>query len=155
MFLVIESRRPKSKDDIAVDAGEGLAANSLFPEGRQPKASTMRAEGRFTQAQLIQLEFDKERETIRGYQRLSELWEDMLKGSSEEKRLWMVEAGKMVDSFRETRHLFSTKRVSSCFSPAYNALETIISRHCLRAQNTRRAKKMKNICHPDYNWSSV
>lgn len=56
---------------------------------------------------------------MRGYKRVSELWGRMIKGaggSQEEEdqeavREWMVEAEKMVETFRETRNLFLTSRV--------------------------------------------
>lgn len=78
--------------------------------------------GRLTHAQLRELETEKERELVRGYRRVCELWGRMLKGASdsgdegdqEAVREWMVEAEKMVETFRETRNLFLTSRVCGC-----------------------------------------
>jgi general transcription factor 3C polypeptide 3 (transcription factor C subunit 4) len=71
------------------------------------------------------LEAAKEKEVVRGYKRVCELWGRMLKGvggsldqeaeDQEAVREWMVEAEKMVETFRETRNLFLTSRVSVCF----------------------------------------
>jgi general transcription factor 3C polypeptide 3 (transcription factor C subunit 4) len=74
------------------------------------------------------LEAAKEKEVVRGYKRVCELWGRMLKGvggslgleedreDQEAVREWMVEAEKMVETFRETRNLFLTSRVSVFFS---------------------------------------
>jgi general transcription factor 3C polypeptide 3 (transcription factor C subunit 4) len=66
------------------------------------------------------LEVAKEREVVRGYKRLCELWGRMLKGGEqvedqEAVREWMVEAEKMVETFKETKNLFLTSRVSHFF----------------------------------------
>ena len=74
-----------------------------------------------THAQLRELEAAKERE-VRGYKRVCELWGRMINGVSgsgeedkdqEAVREWMVEAEKMVETFRETRDLFLTSRVGA------------------------------------------
>lgn len=98
--------------------GPGAGAKS-----RAALSANSRA-GRLTHAQLRELEAEKEKEVVRGYKRVCELWGRMLKGvgvSEEEEdqeavREWMVEAEKMVETFRETRNLFLTSRVGSAFS---------------------------------------
>jgi general transcription factor 3C polypeptide 3 (transcription factor C subunit 4) len=67
---------------------------------------------------------------VRGYRRVCELWGRMMKGAGvggvgegeeareedqEAVREWMVEAEKMVETFRETRNLFLTSRVGILF----------------------------------------
>jgi hypothetical protein len=88
---------------------------------------------------------EREKEVVRGYKRLTELWPVMLgkkdkgKGKAnademdvdldldgnvkppldqvEAERVWMIEAEKLVETFRETRTLFSASRVSQNVFP--------------------------------------
>ena len=73
------------------------------------------------------MEAEREREVLRGWKRLCDLWPAMLKAfdSTDEdddqmdvdtdygevEREWMMEAEKLVETFRETRKLFSSSRV--------------------------------------------
>jgi general transcription factor 3C polypeptide 3 (transcription factor C subunit 4) len=57
------------------------------------------------------MELEKEKEVIKGYRRLKELWAGMLNEEVEAEREWLVQAEKLVDMFRETRNLFLTSRV--------------------------------------------
>ena len=84
---------------------------------------------------------EKEKEVIKGYARLKEIWQDMLQerqiaevfrlsiadggvwtmvdlveeGSLEKE--WMLEAEKLVEAFRETRNLFLASRVGTLLLP--------------------------------------
>jgi general transcription factor 3C polypeptide 3 (transcription factor C subunit 4) len=97
--------------------GNGPSGGPKSKSGSSASAATR--PGRLTHAQLRELEAAKEREVMRGYKRVCELWGRMLKGASgsvgeedqEGVREWMVEAEKMVETFRETRNLFLTSRV--------------------------------------------
>ena len=135
--VVIDSRKKRPKDATIQIQGnqpsEDLSSTSLFEEkssifgssgsGAKSKSSSGGANsrpGRLTHAQLRELEAAKEREVIRGYKRVCELWGRMLNSISgsgeadqdqEAVREWMVEAEKMVEAFRETRNLFLTSRV--------------------------------------------
>ena len=64
-----------------------------------------------TQAQLRELEAEKEKEVVKGYRRLKEIWSGILAGEKDSEREWLVEAEKLIDMFRETRNLFVTSRV--------------------------------------------
>lgn len=64
-------------------------------------------------AQLRELEAQKEREVAQGFHRVKDLWSSMLAGEEEAEREWLVEAEKLVESFRETRNLFNATRVSA------------------------------------------
>ena len=68
-----------------------------------------------TQAQLRELEAEKEKEVVKGYRRLKEIWSGMLAGEKDSEREWLVEAEKLLDMFRETRNLFVTSRVRCIF----------------------------------------
>jgi len=116
MTVVIDSRKKRGKstatnqtDDIA-----NPAHTSLFSEDKathKSKAASTRAQNRLTHAQLRALEVQKEKEVVKGYRRLKELWPGMLAGEKDLEREWLVEAEKLIDMFRETRNLFVTSRV--------------------------------------------
>lgn len=117
-FLVIDSR---AKSRAAKEQGDtpqsgGQVHASLFEETSRgkPKSSTSKSR-KLTPAQLRELEEQKEREVIRGYRRVEELWSRLLDdtdlGQEEAQREWMFEVEKLVDMFRETRMLFLTSRV--------------------------------------------
>ncbi len=113
---VIDSRKKRPKDKTATQA-EDPATASLFPEERtQPRTKpVVKAQNRLTHAQLRELEVEKEKEIVRGYRRLQEVWAKMMEADEVAEREWMVEAEKMVETFRETRNLFMTSRVRMVF----------------------------------------
>jgi general transcription factor 3C polypeptide 3 (transcription factor C subunit 4) len=105
------------------------AATSLFEESKshaasKTKSSSARSAGRLTHAQLRELEAKKEKEVVRGWRALKDLWPKIHHQDQEgieALRLWMIEAEKLVETFRETRNLFMTTRVSSCCQIYENA----------------------------------
>lgn len=118
LYTVIDSRKKRPKDANAPQLEDSAnPTSSLFAEGgpttQKSKGAAIRAQNRLTHAQLRELEVQKEKEVVRGYRRLEELWSKMLQEDEEAEREWLVEAEKLVDTFRETRNLFSTSRV--CF----------------------------------------
>jgi general transcription factor 3C polypeptide 3 (transcription factor C subunit 4) len=116
VYEVIESRKKRHKAPNAAlpeEAGGSSASTSLFTEERAPvKGKSSTRQPRPTHAQLKELEAEKEKEVLRGYRRLKELWAGMLAGEENADREWMLESEKLVDMFRETRNLFLTSRVS-------------------------------------------
>lgn len=113
-FPVIDSRKRRGKGDTASQADDQLnfGSTSLFEEKAQHKVKTQPRAPRLTHPQLRELEAQKEVDVIRGYQRLQELWQGMLSGEAEAEKEWLIEAEKLVETFRETRNLFLTSRVS-------------------------------------------
>ncbi|PBK91165.1 TPR-like protein [Armillaria gallica] len=111
VYEVIDSRKKRPKDKTATQA-EDPATASLFPEERtQPRTKpAVKAQNRLTHAQFRELEVEKEKEIVRGYRRLQEVWAKMMEANEVAEREWMVEAEKMVETFRETRNLFMTSR---------------------------------------------
>lgn len=96
-----------------MDDAANAASTSLFAEEKStPKGKSSAGKARLTAAQLRELEAEKEKEVVRGYHRIKELWAGMLRGDAEAEREWLLEAEKLVDMFRETRNLFLTSRVS-------------------------------------------
>ncbi|KAJ7594254.1 hypothetical protein C8J56DRAFT_926291 [Mycena floridula] len=110
VYEVIDSRSRKNKDPNARATQDNDATSTLFSEGRPKTTSTSTSKTRLTHTQLRQLEAEKEKEVLRSYRRLVELRENMLVGEPEAFREWMLEAEKMVETFRETRALFSASR---------------------------------------------
>ncbi|KAJ3569113.1 hypothetical protein NP233_g5266 [Leucocoprinus birnbaumii] len=112
-YAVIDSRKRRGKGDSA-NQGEdqsNIASTSLFEErAPQPKARQQPKTPRLTHVQLRELESQKEKEVLGGYQRVQELWPRMLTGEAEAEKEWLAEAEKLVETFRETRNLFLTSR---------------------------------------------
>lgn len=118
LFKVIDSRAkskvPKEHSDTPQARGQTHA--SLFEEIPRGKSKlSSRKSRKLTPAQLHELEEQKERDVVRGYRRVEELWPRLLDeidpGQVEAEREWMFEVEKLVDMFRETRMLFLTSRV--------------------------------------------
>ena len=114
---VIDSRKRRNAPrDGTADAGETGSA-SLFEEGKvraqKGKGPSAKSNNpnKLTAAQLRELEAQKEREASQSWHRVQDLWPRMLANDVEAVREWLVEAEKLVESFRETRALFLTSRV--------------------------------------------
>ncbi|KZT05046.1 TPR-like protein [Laetiporus sulphureus 93-53] len=111
VMQVIDSRKRRQRQGAAEGAGETLPTTSLFDEKSKPKGKAAKAASKVTFTQLRELEAEKEREVVQGFHRIKELWPRVMVGGEEEaEREWLVEAEKLVESFRETRPLFLTSR---------------------------------------------
>ncbi|KAG5653250.1 hypothetical protein H0H81_001507 [Sphagnurus paluster] len=112
VYEVIDSRKKRPKEaGTAQNIDSGTASTSLFEERAKSKALG-KNQGRLTHAQLRELEAEKEKEVLRGYKRVQELWAGMLEHEEDAEREWLVEAEKLVETFRETRNLFLTTRTN-------------------------------------------
>ncbi|KAJ4480918.1 hypothetical protein J3R30DRAFT_3462311 [Lentinula aciculospora] len=141
VYQVIDSRKRRLKDSSQDGVSSTAnASTSLFVE-KNIKSSSSRSnnQNRLTQAQLKELESEKEKEVLSSYNRVKEIWDGMIKereagtkkleigieaakklmehqqgnGAAPEgpvEREWMLEAEKLVDTFRETRNLFTAAR---------------------------------------------
>lgn len=118
-FTVIDSRKKRNKDTNGNQPEDPFnPSTSLFAEERvsaKSKGGSTRPQNRLSHAQLKELEVQKEREVARGWARVNELWSLMLhegaEGHEDAAREWLIEAEKLVETFRETRNLFLTSRV--------------------------------------------
>ncbi|KIK67134.1 hypothetical protein GYMLUDRAFT_37174 [Collybiopsis luxurians FD-317 M1] len=144
VYQVIDSRKRRNKDtsqtNAASSSSSANASSSLFSESKTNKGSsrsTGATQNRLTQVQLKELEAEKEKEVLRSYARVTEIWDGMMNerehrtrelysdagatkkimeqwdGEAPEgpvEREWMLEAEKLVDTFRETRNLFTAAR---------------------------------------------
>ncbi|KDR78033.1 hypothetical protein GALMADRAFT_245006 [Galerina marginata CBS 339.88] len=116
VYEVIDSRKKRNRGAAHNQAEESTnpVGTSLFAEDKAPaktKATATR-QNRLSHTQLKELEMQKEKEVVRGYQRMKDLWPSMLAGELEAEREWLLEGEKLVDMFRETRNLFSTSRTN-------------------------------------------
>ncbi|KAI0664249.1 TPR-like protein [Cubamyces menziesii] len=117
VMQVIESRKRRAAHrEGTAEGGPGETASaSLFEEGKvrgaKAKGTPAKANpNRLTIVQLRELETQKEREAVQSWHRVQELWPQMLANEEAATREWLVEAEKLVESFRETRALFLTSR---------------------------------------------
>jgi len=78
------------------------------------KGKAANKQGRLSLTELKILEEEREKEVIAGYKRIAELWPRILGDGAEEtaEREWLLEAEKLVETFRETRNLFLTTKVN-------------------------------------------
>ncbi|KAH9893442.1 TPR-like protein [Cubamyces lactineus] len=117
VMQVIESRKRRAAHrEGTTEGGAGETGSaSLFEEGKvrgaKAKGTPAKANpNRLTIVQLRELEAQKEREAVQSWHRVQELWPQMLANEEAATREWLVEAEKLVESFRETRALFLTSR---------------------------------------------
>lgn len=115
--VVIDARRRKHGARSNADAVADEPAGSLFEEKGRGRGKSFTANTKkLTPDQIRELETEREREVMRGYRRATDLWPRMLDdprtlGQPEAEREWFFEAEKLVETFRETRRLFTTTRV--------------------------------------------
>ncbi|KAL9710688.1 transcription factor TFIIIC subunit tfc4 [Leucoagaricus gongylophorus] len=112
VYEVIDSRKRRTKGGVVnqTEDQSNVASASLFEERAQPKTKQQPRISRLTYTQLRELELQKEEEVLNGYQHVQELWPGMLAGEFEAEKVWLIEAEKLVETFRETRNLFLTSR---------------------------------------------
>ncbi|CAA7263975.1 unnamed protein product [Cyclocybe aegerita] len=113
VYEVIDSRKKRRGTAAApTEEPSNTQSTSLFAEDRataKSKAAAAR-QNRLTHAQLKELEAQKEKQVVKGYRRLKDLWPGMLAGDPDSEREWLAIADTLVDMFRETRNLFLTSR---------------------------------------------
>lgn len=160
-------RQAQDGNDNQTPAPEGSAGASLFEErsrtGRdkpgKPTASSK--SGKLTASQLRDLEAKKEQEALLSYRRVTDLWARMLAGDEEADREWMHEAELLVESFRETRALFLSSRVSSHCWRRSVLICCRVSKWAFVAcslggrDEVRMRRRLKMTWLLDCNWSSV
>ena len=117
-LIVIDSRRrPKaSQEGQEGQVSNETAGASLFEEKpRTGKEKVMKGAQKPTKlniTQLKELEAKKEQEAVLSFGRIKQIWGRMLAGDQDAESEWMHEAELLAESFRETRALFLTSRVS-------------------------------------------
>ncbi|KAJ7741412.1 hypothetical protein DFH07DRAFT_837995 [Mycena maculata] len=119
VYEIIDSRKKLTK---ASDAGAGQlgrasqppASASLFAEKEKSgKSKPTRTAQRMSFEALKELEAAMERDNLKNHRRLAELWPKVSRAQiNDAEREWLLLAEKMVESFRETRQLFSTSTLA-------------------------------------------
>ncbi|CCM04149.1 uncharacterized protein FIBRA_06311 [Fibroporia radiculosa] len=109
VLQVMDSRKRRPRQGIVTGSMEDPSSSSLFEEKSRSKAGLKSAD-KLSATQLRELESQKEREVSQGFHIIRELWPRMLVGEEDAEREWLIEAEKLVESFRETRALFVTSR---------------------------------------------
>ena len=86
---------------------------SLFEETPSPRQNKGYKSSRSSRPVARELEVEKEKEVLKGYQRVKDLTPAMKTGNEVVVKEWLLEAEKLIESFRETRRLFLSTRVST------------------------------------------
>ncbi|KAJ6511189.1 TPR-like protein [Mycena sanguinolenta] len=116
VYEVIDSRKRRPKEDASSTAVPDPAASAALPliQDVKPRvkapAKKSKSTNRLSNAELREMEAQKEKEAVEGYRRLKQLWPRMLEGEVQPLREWMLDAEKLIEAFRETRRLFNTSR---------------------------------------------
>ncbi|KAJ7185570.1 hypothetical protein C8R46DRAFT_382209 [Mycena filopes] len=115
VYEVIDSRNkrnPKTADTEEVGSGQPVQPSaSLFAEEKSADKSARTKSGRqrMSVEALKEVEAQMEKDTVFTFRRMSELYPRISKEQvNDSERDWMLQAEKMVESFRETRQLFTT-----------------------------------------------
>ncbi|KAJ7064882.1 hypothetical protein C8F01DRAFT_778362 [Mycena amicta] len=118
VFEVIDSRKRANNRTSDTDAHPSTAqvpSSSLFSEGQSGEkvGKSKSNKARMTTEALKQLELEMEAETVKGHQRLMELYPNIGKDEPNHfERDWIIQAEKLLEAFRETRQLFSTSQLT-------------------------------------------
>ena len=85
---------------------------SLFEETPSSRQNKGNKSSKSSRPVTRELEVEKEKEVLKGYQRVKELTPAMKTGNEVVVKEWLLEAEKLIETFRETRRLFLSTRVS-------------------------------------------
>lgn len=85
---------------------------SLFEEVSSSRPTKGYKSSKSSRPVARELEVEKEKEVLKGYQRVMDLTPAMKAGDEVAVKEWLLEAEKLIETFRETRRLFLSTRVS-------------------------------------------
>lgn len=85
---------------------------SLFEETPSSRQTKGYRTSKSSRPVTRELEVEKEKEVLKGYQRVVDLTPGMKTGNEVAVKEWLLEAEKLIENFRETRRLFLSTRVS-------------------------------------------
>ena len=86
---------------------------SLFEETPSSRPNKGYKSSKSSRPVARELEAEKEKEVLKGYQRVKDLTPAMKTGNEISIKEWLLEAEKLIETFRETRRLFLSTRVSN------------------------------------------
>ena len=84
---------------------------SLFEETPSTRPTKGYRPSKSSRPAARELEVEKEKEVLKGYQRVVDLTPAMKTGNEVAVKEWLLEAEKLIETFRETRRLFLSTRV--------------------------------------------
>ncbi|KAK7044646.1 hypothetical protein R3P38DRAFT_2879955 [Favolaschia claudopus] len=112
-YMIDSRKRLNRSTDVNMDESEKakqLPSSSLFSEQNKAK-TTKSGRQRMSAEALMELEAKNELDTLKGHRRLEELYPQISKDEvNDSEREWLLQAEKIIDSFRECRQLFSTSQ---------------------------------------------
>ena len=85
---------------------------SLFEETTSTRPTKGYKTSKSSRPVARELEVEKEKEVLKGYRRVTDLTPAMKTGNEAAVKEWLLEAEKLIETFRETRRLFLSTRVS-------------------------------------------
>lgn len=123
---VIDARGKRTRQSKqSVVAGQpNVQGASLFEETPSRPSKGYRS-SKSSRPVARELEVEKEKEVLKGYQRVKELTPGMKSGNEVAVKEWLLEAEKLIETFRETRRLFLSTRVSNFFCVTVTILELV------------------------------
>jgi general transcription factor 3C polypeptide 3 (transcription factor C subunit 4) len=96
----------------AVVSHPSVQGVSLFEETPSTRSTKGYRSSKSSRPVARELEVEKEKEVLKGYQRVMDLTPAMKTGNEVAVKEWLLEAEKLIETFRETRRLFLSTRVS-------------------------------------------
>lgn len=84
----------------------------MFEETPSSRSTKAYKSSRSSRPVARELEVEKEKEVLKGYQRVMELIPAVKAGNDVATKEWLLEVEKLIETFRETRRLFLSTRVS-------------------------------------------
>ena len=125
---------------------------SLFEEVSSSRPTKGYKSSKSSRPVARELEVEKEKEVLKGYQRVMDLTPAMKAGDEVGVKEWLLEAEKLIETFRETRRLFLSTRVSDPYFVPWPPLSCWISlsdfKGCSKPNVT--PKRMRTIWRRDY-----
>ena len=125
---------------------------SLFEETTFSRQNRTNKSSKSSRPVARELEVEKEKEVLRGYQRVKELTPAMKTGNEVAIKEWLLEAEKLIETFRETRRLFLSTRVGNLFclskSPPLRRISPLDFKGCSKLNAT--SKRMRTVWHHGY-----
>ena len=159
---MIDARGKRStrhgKQSTAV-SNPNTQGGSLFEEGSSSRPTKGYKSSKSSRPVARELEVEKEKEVLKGYRRVMDLTPTMKAGDEVAVKEWLLEAEKLIETFRETRRLFLSTRVSNLYFVPWPLSSYRISlsdfKGCSKPNAT--PKRTRIIWHRDYRlrWVSL
>lgn len=105
-------RNTRHSKQGTVTSPPNVQGTSLFEETPSSRLTKGYKSSKSSRPVARELEVEKEKEVLKGYQRVMDLTPAMKAGGEAAVKEWLLEAEKLIENFRETRRLFLSTRVS-------------------------------------------